>query len=225
MADPKATTGQEIRKACSVEGCNGGHVWAGMCARHRHQMKTKGKIWGNPCRPRRSPNEITIDGDLAYIILYDNNGKAVDRAIIDALNVDKCREHRWVRHGSGYVASGNVRNKIKLHRFLLGLTSGDGWDADHANQNRLDNRMENIRACSRSQNLYNRPAPKNNTSGFKGVGSYWRNGRWQATIKVDNQDINLGMFDTKEEAALAYNEAALKYHKEFAYLNKVDMEK
>jgi len=58
-----------------------------------------------------------------------------------------------------------------------------------------------------------------NTSGYRGVRSHKK--RWQARIKVDGRDITIGTYDTKEEAALAYNTAAVQYRGEYASLNVV----
>jgi hypothetical protein len=94
-------------------------------------------------------------------------------------------------------------------------------EIDHINKNRLDNRKKNLRFCTRSENLYNKTTNKNNTSGYKGV--VWDNQRrkWCASISIERRRINLGFFQNKEEAAKVYNEAALKYHGEFASVNDI----
>lgn len=89
---------------------------------------------------------------------------------------------------------------------------------DHINGNALDNRKENLRVCTHRQNTYNRGKMKNNTSGYKGVFIDKGRKRWTGACVVEGKRIKK-QFDTKEEAALFYNEIASKYHGEFARLN------
>jgi hypothetical protein len=82
-----------------------------------------------------------------------------------------------------------------MHRFLLGLTPGDGIQADHIDGNKLDNRRGNLRACTHAQNQQNRhDAPHR--------GTYWhiQSGYWVARVQVDGERRTLGRFDTQEEA-------------------------
>ncbi len=88
-----------------------------------------------------------------------------------------------------------------MHRLIMDCP--DGMDVDHINGDGLDNRRENLRIVTRSQNLRNRKTFKNSKSGFKGVIFNPVNGKWKAII-------NLGTFDTSEEAAKAYDEAIKK---------------
>jgi len=89
-------------------------------------------------------------------------------------------------------------------------------DIDHIDGDGLNNIRSNLRAATRSQNLYNRGKTKNNTSGIKGVS--WDKGcsKWRSQIQSNGTHYHLGSFDTKEEAAEAYREAAKKVHKEFS---------
>ena len=88
---------------------------------------------------------------------------------------------------------------------------------DHIDRNPDNNRIENLRDVTPTQNQYNKVQA--NIHGYKGV--TWRNRKskpWLAKIRVDGTRINLGSFATKEEAALAYEKAAFRYHGEFAQL-------
>ena len=117
----------------------------------------------------------------------------------------------------------SIRRSIKMHRLIMGLQSGDNQHTDHINGNGLDNRKENLRICTVTENNRNRPIRRQNSSGYKGVCfSHCKSKPWAARITVNYKDIKIGYFLTKELAALAYNEAARKYHGEFAHLNKVE---
>ena len=102
--------------------------------------------------------------------------------------------------------------KQGMHTFLT------GWSrVDHINGNGLDNRRSNLRPASRSQNGANRGAPSNNTSGFKGVTRFRL--KWMAKIQVHGRTIHLGLFATPQEAARAYDTAALEHFGEYARPN------
>lgn len=90
--------------------------------------------------------------------------------------------------------------------------------AQHINGNVSDNRIENLRDATQSNNLCNKRMQSNNTSGYKGVGWHKAAGRWVARITIRKQHTHLGLFDTPEEAYAAYCKAAEKLHGEFARL-------
>lgn len=101
---------------------------------------------------------------------------------------------------------------IYMHRMVL----GDGARVDHRDRNGLNNRRNNLRAATPSQNNTNSYRPVNK-SGFRGVVAMRK--KWRAQIRRDGQRTNLGFFDSPVEAARAYDEAAVRFHGEFATLN------
>lgn len=102
----------------------------------------------------------------------------------------------------------------KLHTFLT------GWpEVDHRNGDGLNNRRENLRRVSRTQNNANARLRKDSTSGFKGVSWQKRDRTWYARIVVSGQRRFLGCFRTAEEAARAYDAAARELFGEFARPN------
>lgn len=110
-----------------------------------------------------------------------------------------------------------IGKKVYMHKVILGV---DGHDQiDHRNGNGLDNRRENIRRATSSQNGMNKGKAPSNTSGFKGVSQKRGRNKWVAQIKKDQMVTYLGIFDTPEEAAKAYDRAAAEVHGEFAKLN------
>lgn len=87
-------------------------------------------------------------------------------------------------------------------------------EIDHVNGVKTDNRITNLRECLRQGNEGNKKLKSHNTSGFKGV--FKCRNKWQA--KIANSHI--GVYDTKIEAALAYDAAAIIYFGNFALTNK-----
>ena len=109
---------------------------------------------------------------------------------------------------------------LRLHRLIMGLQFGDKRLTDHVNRNPLDNRRENLRICTNAQNAWNRGKQKSNISGYKGVSFHKPTKKWRAIIASNNKEYRLGSFVEIGDAAMVYNEAALRHHGEFAYQNE-----
>lgn len=114
----------------------------------------------------------------------------------------------------GYAATNMVsadrkRSTIRMHRLLL--RTPPGFDTDHINGDKLDNRRENLRVATRGQNQWNRKK-QNGTSKYKGI--YWnrQNCKWHVQLQVNKKKIWLGYYDNEEDAYAAYQDAAAKYH-------------
>lgn len=116
-------------------------------------------------------------------------------------------------------ANGKVQN-VYMHRFLL--NPPEGGEVDHRNRDCLDNRRANLRHATREQNACNMPAKRNNRTGFKGIWFDAPRGKYRAEVQSEGRRIRLGQFATAEEAARAYDAAALRFHGEFAWLNFPD---
>lgn len=113
------------------------------------------------------------------------------------------------------VRTKDTRTTISMHRVVAGVTNSK-IQIDHRDTNGLNNTRDNLRIATHGDNMHNRPAPRTNQSGFKGVS--WHKGRmkWQAVIMMNHKNIHLGLFDDKNLAAQAYNKAANELHGEFA---------
>ncbi len=108
---------------------------------------------------------------------------------------------------------------LQMHRMIMGVSRDK--EVDHKNHDTLDNRKENLRIVTRSQNQANSRRRRDNTSGFKGVDFKKSTGAWRARINCQKESIFLGEFGDKIEAAKAYNRAAKAYHGEYAKLNEI----
>lgn len=87
---------------------------------------------------------------------------------------------------------------------------------DHINGEKSDDRWENLREATRSQNLLNSKKPRSNTSGYKGVTAF--RGDWRAIIRINGKQKVIGRYKTKIAAHLAYVDAVKRHHGEFGRL-------
>lgn len=111
---------------------------------------------------------------------------------------------------------------IYLHRVIYErvlkreLTADE--EVDHKDRDKSNNRRDNLRLATRSQNLQNMGISPRNTSGYKGVDYRTKSGKWRAQIRTQNGDKkHLGLFDTPELASEAYEKSAKEIHGEFYY--------
>jgi hypothetical protein len=122
----------------------------------------------------------------------------------------------------GYLRVKFDKKNYLVHRLVYLWHTGEmPVFIDHKDQNKSNNKIENLRPATKGQNNCNTKLRKDNKSGFCGV--YWHKvaGAWSAEISVNMKKKRIGFFGNQEEAALAYNEAAIRLHGEFASLNKL----
>lgn len=118
--------------------------------------------------------------------------------------------------GSGYMQIGIDNRRYKSHH-LAWLMHHGYWptkDIDHENGDTTDNRIKNLRECSKAQNKANSRKYKNNKSGQKGV--FQRGKKWSVSIQCQGKRKKLGSFDTVGEATAVYLAAANKLFGQFA---------
>lgn len=114
----------------------------------------------------------------------------------------------------GYIAIELDGKKYYAHRlawlYVKGIFPSD--QIDHINRIKTDNRIGNLRLANNAENHQNMPKPRNNTSGYLGV--FWRKDRqkWIAQIKINDQQLYLGIFSDLTEAIAARKSAEIKYH-------------
>jgi hypothetical protein len=150
--------------------------------------------------------------------------------IVDAEDYERLNTFKWQarRYTTGWYAGrrsraseGNGRKMVWMHKVVIEPPAG--MLIDHRNQNGLDNRRTNLRIATIAENACNRRKTKTAcTSRYKGVTFYkepHRQKRWGAEITKNGRRIRLGRYKNEIEAARAYDEAAKKYHGEFASLN------
>jgi len=138
--------------------------------------------------------------------------------IVDDDDYDKYSGYNWFLSGRGYACCRRLGN---LHRVVMGVTDPK-IHVDHRLHDRLDNRKCNLRICTKQENNQNRRPLKGAASKYKGVIASSNKKRWSANIKHNFTNYYLGLYDTQEEAAIAYDAKARELHGEFACLNFTD---
>lgn len=169
-------------------------------------------------KSRQQDEMVTIEGKECVRLALTQE----QFAIIDIEDYPRVKKFLWfaVRtpRNTFYARSGKDNENCLLHRFILDQASIDvEMVVDHKNGNGLDNRKSNLRVCTQSENSRNRSGASKVTQ-FKGIYLSKNTGKWIATL-------NLGSFDTEEEAARAYDHALRYVFVEFGKPNFKDDEK
>lgn len=139
----------------------------------------------------------------------------------------KNRSGNWYVRGydpKGYVKEGYKQKCVKLHRIVMGVTDRK-IEVDHIDHDGLNNCKSNLRLSTKSENQRNRKGIASHKTSSKYIGVFKRVHKtcisWRAGIRVNGVWHTLGHFDSEIKAAKVYNEAAKKYHGQFASLNNV----
>lgn len=170
------------------------HVKHKECKRHYH-----------------TKNDVRISDDIVHVKLSNTNNE-----MICNLNVwGKCKNYTWQESPKGYaraiIKDGEHRRVIFFHRLAINANNGD--IVDHINQNKLDNRLENLRITSNSMNAFNRKS--NNESGYNGVNRK-QGDKWYATITANGKQLYLGTFNNLQDAINARKKAEIQYYGEYS---------
>jgi hypothetical protein len=140
--------------------------------------------------------------------------------LVDDRDYESLSQWKWSLF-KGYPA--RCRKRLGVNRFVSMhreiVDPPKGVEVDHINGNKLDNRRENLRLSTRSQNQINQGLTRKNTSGYKGVTFHRVLNKWQSQIGIDGKTLYLGLYATPEEAARAYDAKARELFGGFARLN------
>lgn len=142
------------------------------------------------------------------------------KTLVDDDIYDYLSKFTWKHDGRyvfrNYLEDGK-RKKVYLQRVVN--NTPEGMETDHINGDKLDNRRENLRSATRSQNSVNKPKQQNCSSKYKGVCWHKQRSCWKAEIKINGKRKHLGVFLNEYDAAMAYNKAAFDAFGEHVRLN------
>ncbi len=142
------------------------------------------------------------------------------KTVVDDATFENQSGHKWHAEnggGSFYAArkpgaKNGFRKTVYLHREVV--CAPIGFEVDHINGNTLDNRISNLRVCTRSQNAKNRKLSRNSSTGLKGVSQ--RGLKFRSRIWIGGKGICLGTFESASDASKAYQDASLFFFGDFA---------
>lgn len=149
-------------------------------------------------------------------------------ALVEDCDFDQLNKFTWwwKKYGEFGYAVRSVHHigtrkhtNVYMHHDIMGR-NGD-LEVDHINRNTLDNQRANLRFGTHAQNGMNQAGHKDSTHGVKGVYLDKRRNNWSSRITAFGTTHHLGSFKTKQDAAIAYNNAAIKFHGPFARANAV----
>ena len=160
-----------------------------------------------------------------YLILHNGSTRVLcknkQNFVINTTDLTLVKKYQFWIDQRGYVKT-KINGKSEFLSRLLMRVEHRGRDVfvDHISGDTRDNRRSNLRVCQPADNAKNKGLSKNNKTGYKGVSYHSQLKKYRADIRSDeNKTIYLGCFDTAQQAAEAYDEAALKLHGEFARTN------
>jgi len=173
-----------------------------------------------PVKPEAPVNRLDLMFPNARLIPLTKGAVAT----VDAADYDEiaaCMWHVKSWRGKQYAMRTVKRNGVKrtfyMHRVLM--QPGPGLEIDHIDGDGLNNRRTNLRVVTRSQNQKNMRHHRDSLNPYKGIHRDKARQVWVGTIWVAPHNIYLGGFAEPKDAALAYDEAALRYYGPFALVN------
>lgn len=167
---------------------------------------------------------------MKQIFLGGKEGSVIGNyALVDDEDYEYLNQWKWSatkHHGNHYAIRTDrqvkgVKVKVSMHRLLLKLIDPN-IKGDHKDRNGLNNQKYNLRTCSVGENNRNRTSAKGSSSMYLGV--FWRvrDKKWIAAIRSNKKTKHIGQFNSEKDAAIAYNNFAIKLHGQFANINIID---
>jgi hypothetical protein len=145
----------------------------------------------------------------------------VDDDVFEFLNQWKWFYSKGPEDRTGYAIrfdkNGKHNKSISMHRVIM--NTPPNLEVDHRDRDGCNNQRLNMRNCSHFQNVRNRSIQKDNSSGYKGVSWDKKCKKWRVQIRIDGRKVWLGLFSSIQDASRIYDQAAIRFHGEFANIN------
>lgn len=184
----------------------------------------KQRFCSGPCRQRGKHGrtlalDTPVDMGTGVAVVFLGHHRFT---IIDSDDIERVGKHNWrlstAKERPDYAVTQIGRKNVYLHRFILEAKTGEL--VDHINHDGMDNRKSNLRLATHRQNVAHQRVRSG--TAYKGVQLRCDGKKWIARIQVDRKGHHLGSFATPEDAARAYDKAAILHFGEFAHLNFPD---
>lgn len=171
------------------------------------------------CYQKENMSAIKKDYNLyvhkdGYYIGKTNNG---EEFYFSDCDYDLIKNYCWSINHGGYVVTTKPNDKrlTFMHKLIIGELS-EGFEVDHINHDRKDNRRTNLRICLAKDNSKNKKTYKTNKTGVSGVYYNKKTHKWVSQISVDSRRLWLGSFDNINDAIIARLNAEKQYYKEYS---------
>lgn len=188
------------------------------CGCLRKEILNNSSKFYKPRKVEIKNNRYDLTGE--YGIGYTHKG---EEFYFDLEDYEKIKDYCWcLADKKKYVS--NSRYGIRMHRLVMDCKN-ENLVIDHINHIPYDNRKENLRICTLSQNGMNKSKLSNNTSGYTGISYDSSVNKWRARLRVKNKTINIGRYINLEDAIKARKEAEEKYFGEYSYDNSIQNSK
>lgn len=163
---------------------------------------------------QNNPNTFILSTDLKYYIGTDSKG---NHFIVDSDDIDRVKSYTWVKNQYGYFENPKAG---KLHRFILGSKGKE--EIDHINRDPSDNRKQNLRFATFSENRQNRGRHKNKKNSiYKGVYFNKECNKYFCEINKNKVLYRSKLFNTEKESAIEYNRLAVELYGINAFQNQI----
>jgi hypothetical protein len=137
----------------------------------------------------------------------------------DLEDYELIKDYCWNFNNEGYVVTSKDNHFLRMHQLIM--NTKDNEIVDHKKHKLYDNRKNELRKVTHSQNSMNQQLSENNTSGCTGVTFHKQHNKWQAYITINKKQIHLGYFDDINEAIKIRKQAEEKYFGDFSYDNSI----
>lgn len=145
-------------------------------------------------RNKYTPNKIIIRKNYCLLETYNIKQNITGYAKFDKLFLEKIKKYKWHKTHNGYITTRLGNGKfIRMHHLIIGRKKG--YDVDHINNNKSDNRIQNLRFLNRSKNNFNR---KNNFD--KSIYYNNKSKKWRLQLSINGKLNHIGCYKNKKDA-------------------------